>query len=442
VTRPPTVSGPPAPTPEPPVPAYPAAIRARNFRLVQIDSVFVGALTASGTFVPVFLVRLGASGTEVGLLSAISAASAVLLAIPSGRWLQRRPDPIAWYSALRLAAWSSYLLMGLAGVLLPGDLVVPAILAIWALLSIPSTAGFVLFPVVMDGVAGPGGRFDLLGRRWSLAGASTAIAVVVAGQLLDRFAFPGNFAWLLAAFTLSGFGSFLVSRRFVIPAGVRPDPAPRPADTVGEDGGDGGGGTDRAGGARRFVRLVVANRPFVGFELRSLVSTFSFGLTMPLLPLFYVREVAAPDAWIGIIGAAQAIGSFSGYVAARRIARRRGGAVVLVPAMIAGSAVPALLAAAAFLPIVAGLAFVAGFAGACVQLSLFDQLMDRIPREHNLTFVSVDQTLQNVALTLAPSLGGTLAVVIGVRWGLVLAAAVGFVAMLLFAADRRAARTA
>jgi MFS family permease len=64
--------------------------------------------------------------------------------------------------------------------------------------------------------------------------------------------------------------------------------------------------------------------------------------------------------------------------------------------------------------------------------------MNRIPREHNLTFVSVDQTLQNVALIVAPSIGGILAVTIGVRWGLVVAAVVGLVAVALFAADRRA----
>ena len=48
-----------------------AAERARNYRLVQLDSVFTGLVTVAGTFLPVFLVRLGATGTEIGLLTSV-----------------------------------------------------------------------------------------------------------------------------------------------------------------------------------------------------------------------------------------------------------------------------------------------------------------------------------------------------------------------------------
>ena len=157
---------------------------------------------------------------------------------------------------------------------------------------------------------------------------------------------------------------------------------------------------------------------------------------------FYVRELGAPDEWIGIIGSAQSVGSVLGYLGAWRVSRRRGGLTILFPSMIAAATVPAVLSVVGWLPAVPVLALVTGASAAGTQLALFDQLVSRIPREHGVTFSSVDQTIQNVALIVAPSVGGLLAAAIGVRWSLVLVTLVGALAVTLFALDRRAERQA
>src|SRR5438105_3181867 len=82
--------------------------------------------------------------------------------------------------------------MGLLAAMLPRDQAITALLIVWGVASIPSTAAFVTFPMVMDGAAGPGGRFDLLGRRWAIAGVSAAISVAIGGQFLSAVAFPAN----------------------------------------------------------------------------------------------------------------------------------------------------------------------------------------------------------------------------------------------------------
>ena len=89
----------------------------------------------------------------------------------------------------------------------------------------------------------------------------------------------------------------------------------------------------------------------------------------------------------------------------------------------------------------AALAFIVGVASASAQLALFDGLMRRIPREHGVTFSSVDQSIQNFAFVLAPNAGGFLAVAFGARTALLVVAAIGFVAFLLFAADATVRRT-
>jgi MFS family permease len=399
--------------------------QARNYRLVQVDSVFVGLVTVAGTFLPVFLVRLGATGTEVGLLTSIPALTAFLFAIPLGRWLQGRHRIVPWYSRLRLVAWTSYGVMALVVMMVPAAMAVPAILLVWAAASLPSMAGLVAFPIVMDGAAGPQGRFDLLGRRWAIAGFVTSVAVIAAGEALGLVGFPANFQWLLMGCGLAGACSFLISRRIDIH-----DQVPPPADPA---------AAIRAR-LRSFTGLIRDQPSFLEFELRSFVYTAGVGLATPLLPLLYVNEVHAPDAWIGIIGAAQSVGAVAGFLIARQTSRRRGASAVLLPSLLVAALVPAVLALMDSLPVLAVVAMIGGVATAGAQLALFNELMKRVPRSHGVTFSSVDQSLQNLALIIAPSTGGVLAVTLGVRQGLVVAAVVALGGLALFALDHRRSR--
>lgn len=405
-------------------PAPPGAVRAANYRRVMFDSVFIGVVNASGTFLPVFLLRMGASAGDVGLLTALPALTAFLLAIPFGRWLQPRGRIVQWYSRLRLVAWSSYAVMAVVTMVLPRDQAIPWLLLVWALASLPSTAALVTFALVMDGAAGPGGRFDLLGRRWAIAGLSATISVALIGQLLTYVAFPLNFQVFLFLVTLAGFGSFLQSSRLVIP-----EPSRVPVEAG-----------PRMPARERLAelwRLVTANRSFVRFEVRGFVYVLSIGLAMPVLPLFYVHELGAPDAWIGIIGAAASAGSVLGYLGARQLAWRGSGSITLLPSLLAMAAAPAALSTISWLPAVAAVGFVMGLAGAGAQLAMFDQLMRRIPTDHGVTFSSVDQSISNLAIVIGPNIGGLLAVAIGTRSTMLVMTLVGLVAFALFLAESR-----
>ena len=163
---------------------------------------------------------------------------------------------------------------------------------------------------------------------------------------------------------------------------------------------------------------------------------------MPVLPLFYVHEVGAPDAWIGIIGSAASAGSVLGYLVARQLARRQGATMTLLPSLLVAAGAPAVMAVIGWLPAVAAIAFVMGVAGAGAQLALFDQLMRRIPTLHGVTFSSVDQSLQNLALVITPNVGGLLALQFGVRWALVVVAVVALVAFALFLLESRGSQVA
>jgi hypothetical protein len=190
----------------------PRTVAERNVRAVLVDGIGVGIATGVGSFLPVFLARLGASSLLVGLLTSLPALTGALLAVPIGRFLERQRNIVPWYSGMRVWVLWSYALFGLLPFVLPLGAVPWAVIAIWALVTVPSTFVNVAFTVVMGGVAGPQHRFALMSLRWSSLGAVTAITVAIVGQLLELRPFPGNYQLVFVGSFVGGLLSYLFSR--------------------------------------------------------------------------------------------------------------------------------------------------------------------------------------------------------------------------------------
>jgi len=126
------------------------------------------------------------------------ALTGLLLAIPLGRFLQRQENIVKWFSIARLLVITSYALTGVVSFFIPKEILVNSILLIWALATIPQTLVSITFSVVMNAVAGPDRRFDLMSRRWSTMGLTTTLAVLGIGQMLDRVLFPLNYQLFIA----------------------------------------------------------------------------------------------------------------------------------------------------------------------------------------------------------------------------------------------------
>jgi hypothetical protein len=161
-------------------------IHERNKRYVQIDAVGVGTANAAAPFLPVFLTRLGATPVQVGLLTSMPGITGLFMALWVGRFLQRQKNIVPWFSLSRLLVISAFALTGLAPFFIPDNLLILVVLVIWAIATLPQTMVSVGFSVVMNAVSGPEGRYELMSRRWSILGMTTAITVAIAGQILYR----------------------------------------------------------------------------------------------------------------------------------------------------------------------------------------------------------------------------------------------------------------
>ena len=196
-------------------------IQKKNFRYVQIDAVGVSISNVAAPFLPVFLTRLGATNFQVGLLSSMPGMTGLVLAILAGRFLQTRKNIVPWYSLSRLMVILCYALTGILTLTVSGDvsgqIVIIATLAIWAFATLPQTALSVAFSVVMNAVAGPKGRYDLLSRRWMIFGLTGVIGTFIVTRVIDLIDFPYNYSLMFLVLSMGGFFSFYFSRKISVP---------------------------------------------------------------------------------------------------------------------------------------------------------------------------------------------------------------------------------
>ena len=403
-------------------PAGASPTERHNFHYAFRESALIGVINAGMTFLPVFLVRLGATNLQVSLLTALPSLTGVLLAIPLGAFIQTRRNIIPWYSWGRVGGQAAYGFAALASLLLPSNLVVPGILAIYAVATVFQTITNIAFYVVMDATAGTRGRFELMSRRWSILGLATAASLAIVGQILERIGFPLNYQIVFFGFSLTGLWAYSYGSKIQVPD--------HPVAARGA-----GFGSVRFR-AVEMVTRVRAQPAFRGFVIRHFVYAVGTTLAVPLIPLYYVRVLDANDAWIGIIGTCQALMLLVGYAIWRRQSRLRGARFVLGTATFGAALYPATLALTDQVAVAAILAGLAAVFTSGVNLAIFDRLMATVPAGYGVTFTSIDSTVVYVAGVVAPVAGALLADRIGIGGALVVAAAVSVVGAVLFALDR------
>jgi hypothetical protein len=404
-----------------PEPESAGQIQRRNFKNVQTDAVGIGLANAAAPFLPVFLTLLGATNLQVGLLTSMPALTGLVFSIFIGNFLQRRRNIVPWFSRARLMVVSSYALTGIVPFIVPREFAVQAVLLIWAVITLPQTVLAVSFSVVMNAVAGPERRYDLMSRRWSILGATTAVTVAVVGQLLDRIAFPLNYQVVFISLSLGGLVSYYYSSRIQIP-----DAEPLPDES----------GISTRARLQHFVELVRGEPAFLTFIVKRFVFLSGTVLATPLFPLYYVREVQASNAWIGIIATAQTAVLLFGYYFWTRQSRRRGSRFVLMWTTLGLSLYPAVAAMTLRVELLALYAGIAGIFQAGIDLVFFDELMKTVPVKYSASFVSVAQSLQYFSAVASPLIGTYLATHIGIGGALMVSAGIRFAGFVLFAGIR------
>jgi predicted MFS family arabinose efflux permease len=229
--------------------------------------------------------------------------------------------------------------------------------------------------------------------------------------------FPINYQIVFLALSMGGLISFYFSSHILLPDSSFSKPATgrNPADRL-----------------KDFILHVSREKAFVRFSLKRFVFLFGTTLSIPLFPLYYVRELDASDAWIGIISTAQSAVLLVGYFIWTRESRLRGSRFVLLWASLGMTIYPALVAYTRQVEWIAIYAGIAGIFQAGIDLVFFDELMKTVPPEYSATFVSIAHSMTYFASILAPLLGTFIADQYGLSVGLLVSALIRLVGFILF----------
>ncbi|TLN28066.1 MFS transporter [bacterium] len=400
-------------------------VQRKNYLNVQIDGIGVGLANAASPFLSVFLARMNASSFQIGLLTSMPALTGLLLSLPLGNFLQKQRNIVPWFSITRLGVILCYALTGFASMLLPEKWVIPGVLLIWALATIPQNMLSICFSVVMNAVAGSKGRFDLMTRRWTILGLTTAIAVFFIGQRLDRVIFPLNYQQVFIGLSVGGLISYIFSRRIVIPDSS-PQVIPR--------------GKSLRENLSAYIEPIRNEKSFLSFVLKRFFYTSGIALAMPLFPLYFVREINLPDGWIAMINTTQTAILIIGYLFWTRQSRVRGSRSVLLWATFGLSLYPFLAAMTHSPTMITIFAGMAGIFQAGLDLVFFDELMKTVPPEKSAMFVSVGNMFQYLAQIVSPLIGTTLSEWFGLGPALIVAAVIRLIGFGLFAIGKPSIR--
>jgi MFS family permease len=392
-------------------------VQKRNIRNVQVDGVGVSLSNIAAPYLPVFLTRLGASNFQVGLLSSMPGMTGLLLAVFVGQFLQTRKNVVPWYSLSRLLVVLCYALTGILTLVLAEKSVIAATLIIWAAATLPQIVLAVAFTVVMNAVAGPEGRYALLSRRWAILGVSTVIGTFIVTRVIDLIAFPINYAVMFLVLSLGGFLSYYFSNQLQIPDQVselQPQKKTFPEQL------------------KDFLALLRANPAFVSFASKRFVYLSALALSLPVMPLYYVRKVNATDSQIGTFSMAMTMVMLAGYFLWPRLSRLRGGRFVLLATTFGMIFYPALTAATTHVNTMILISGLAGLFQSGLDLVFFDELMKVVPAEQGATFVAMAQAMQYLSTVLAPLIGAWVVSYIDLSGALWLSAGLRLIGFLLF----------
>lgn len=407
----------------------------KNFLHLYLDIGWFGILSGSAmAFISVYLVRIGASDFQVGMMTAVPAIVALACSLPAGWWLNRRPVDRAVFHASVLFRFF-YLLWIPLPLLAPAPLQIWLILAITLVMSIPGTALNVGFNALFADAVPPEWRGRVVGTRNATLAISLILASLLSGWLLQRLPYPANYQ---VVFALGFMGAMLSSAHLnqVRVHGTHKGLASQNGHSLGDLSAPGGmrglGDGPRVGVGLRFLtrlrtlhppRFSILRGPFGPILLALFTFHFTQYLPIPLYPIFVVQELQVSDQAISLGNALFYIFTFAGATQLGRITDKIGNHLTLILGAVMLTAYPAMLALTQGLGMYFLTSAVGGLFSVLAGGALGNYLLDRVPEDERPMHLAWYMLATNAAILGGSLLGPALSASLGLIPALWIAAA-------------------
>lgn len=294
---------------------------------------YAGATVA---FLSIYAARIGATPAQIGLLTALPALIVLTLSLPfSGAARRMGAHKATWLGAL--ISRGMLLAYALLPFFLPEAAQVWAILAIAALIAVPSTLVGIGFPQLMIEGLHANWRGAVVGARNAFFSIISFAVTVVCGQILTQMRFPAGYQLV---FFIGFVGAVMTAFHL-----YHVHPLARASDSGVALAAPGPGLLARAG--QVLPRVDVQGRRYMRVMGLLFLFNTTNSMVAPLVPAVLVNGLRLSDAWISIGVAVGALLNFVVSLFITRLTRRTGNrpATALGAALMAAQALLLALAA-------------------------------------------------------------------------------------------------
>ncbi|MGE3855372.1 MAG: MFS transporter [Dehalococcoidia bacterium] len=354
----------------------------RSQHALLADGLLASASDAVLPFLPLYLVFLGATTTEVGLLSILSGLAGLVALVP-GAWLAEHARSLKVVVLLGGGGVARLGLLALAAIpfALDGQRAVFAILAVAGVRALVNMIGHPSWVSIFAAVVPADGRAKYAARR-SLGGSLVAMAAVpLMGLLVSRVG--GVSGYQVAFLVATGIG-FMSTACY---AAIR---EPRDPEAPVTSGG---------------YRSMLVDARFSRFLLTTGVLHTSSLIAAPFFIVHLSRTLGGSAALVGTMSTVEAVAAVAGQAVVGTLVTRFGSRRVFIGSMTLMPAIPLLWlvidapwqAAAPYL--------LTGLLWAMCNLAAFDLLLQSAPRSELGRYAAAQQAMVLLAGFLGPVVG-------------------------------------
>ena len=402
-----------------------------NFLHLYLDIAWFGVLSGSAVnFLNIYAARIGATGLQIGLIGAMSAVVSLILAIPSGRWLQSRyiGKAIFWTSVFYRIGFLFFIFLPW---LFHEQGQIWAIIAITFLMAIPLTPLGVGFNALFAEAVPSEYRAHVAGIRNIMLSITFMITSLISGYILDNSTFPAGYQ---IVFAIGAFGAGMSSLHlhFVRPLHTHLNPStrmegatPAPTEPVSVKS------TPSSGRITSTLRLDIWETSFRRILFCMLAFHVTQYIAIPIFPLYYVNELHLNDDHIGIGTALFYLTVLIGSTQLRNFVHKTGNKNVTAWGVIGMAVYPFLLSMSSAVWHFYGISLFGGLVFALVNGAYANYMLEHIPANDRPPYLAWYNITLNTAVLLGSLGGPAIADLLGLSNSLILFAVLRLLAGLV-----------
>lgn len=381
-----------------------------NFIHLYFDIGWFGLLSGSSVnFLNVYAARLGATAFQIGLLGSVGAVVSLFLAIPAGRWLEKRAvgKAVFWTAAIYRIGFALWIpLPWLFG----AQDQIWALILIALMMGIPLTGVAVGFNALFASSVPQQYRAHVAGMRNVVLSIMFMFSSVLSGYLLNHLPFPTGYQ---IVFAIGFFGAVMstVHLYFIRPLQADLPSAPAP-DSI-----------SSAASSRRDWRSVLRLEIWKTDYRRSLLVLLGFHVTqylaIPLFSIYMVHNLRLTDDHIGIGTALFYLAMLFGSMQLRHIVQRLGHKTVTAYGVMGMALYPILMALSSQVWHFYGYSLLGGFVWALVGGAYANYLLENIPDHDRPAHLAWYNMVLNASVLFGSLAGPAIADGIGIGAALI-----------------------